>query len=43
MSKVLISFLGTAMPKDREYRTATYHFDDGDSKTSPFIAKALTP
>lgn len=41
MSKVLISFLGTAQPKEREYRTANYRFNDGRQLTSSFIAKAI--
>lgn len=41
MSKVLISFLGTAQPKEREYRTAIYQFSDGLRYTSSFIASAI--
>lgn len=41
MSKVLISFLGTAQPKDRQYRTAKYHFHDGREIESSFVASAL--
>ena len=41
MSRVLISFLGTAQPKEREYRTANYQFNDGQQYTSSFIASAI--
>lgn len=41
MSKVLISFLGTAQPKERQYRLAKYHFQDGTEIESSFVAFAL--
>lgn len=41
MSKVLISFLGTSRPNNRQYNKATYAFDDGTTRTTSFIAEAL--
>lgn len=41
MSKVLVSFLGTSMPSDREYRTADYKFSDGEVITTSFISAAI--
>lgn len=46
MSKVLISFLGTgALNRDntsaRTYKTACYHFDNGEEYNSTFVADAL--
>lgn len=41
MAKVLISFLGTAQPKERQYRIAQYRFDNGSIYESSFIASAL--
>ncbi len=41
MAKVLISFLGTAQPKEREYRMATYRFPDGAKYEDKFVAKSL--
>lgn len=41
MSKVLISFLGTARQNERQYRTAKYRFSDGQEIESAFIASAL--
>lgn len=41
MANVLISFLGTSNVK-REYRSANYHFSNGDSFKTTFIAEALT-
>ncbi len=41
MAKVLISFLGTAQPKEREYRMATYRFPDGANYIDKFVAKSL--
>lgn len=40
MSKVLISFLGTSFA-NRQYREASYQFEDGSIITTSFIAKAL--
>lgn len=39
--RVLISFLGTAQPKEREYRVANYRFQDGTEYTDKFVAKSL--
>ena len=52
MSKILISFLGTGALKpdtdnnapsssERQYRTARYHFNNGDIKEHTFVAAAL--
>lgn len=41
MSKVLVSFLGTSLPSDREYRTADYKFSDGEVITTSFISAAI--
>ena len=52
MPKILISFLGTGSMKrpqngdmsegnEREYKTAKYHFRDGDEKEHTFVAAAL--
>ena len=41
MAKVLISFIGTAQPKEREYKSAMYRFPDGREYNDKFIAHSL--
>ncbi len=41
MSRVLISFLGTSIPGNREYRKADYKFNNNEVISSSFISDAI--